>query len=226
MNNPTYFRREFMLPVKQLDAPKFVYISDGKSVLNIPIPVYGGVSIAEQELVDKITKEKGLGTVDPLIKTIADKVAPLNGGDPVKVATALINYKLGNRYPDPIADYRGYFLLNAETEFAQFTAAVDERKLDRWEYAACAHAMLSRVDGLTKLNEGTEWKTEDALDPKKLAPGHLLQLFNLYQLESSSADIEPYTNSANEFTWKPAKATDTPVVPAEKVDVEAIAGKS
>jgi hypothetical protein len=224
MKNSTYFRREFMLPVKQLNAPKFVYISDGKSVLSIAIPVYGGVSIAEQELVDKITKKKGLGTVDPLIKAIADKIAPLNGGDPIKVATALINYKLGNRYPDPIADYRGYFLINAEVEFAQFTAAVDERRLDRWEYAACAHAMLSRVDNLVEINGG-KWETEDALDPKKMAPGHLLQLFNLYQLEASSADIEPYTNDQNEFTWKPAKAADAPVVPAEKVDVEAIAGK-
>jgi hypothetical protein len=224
MNNLTYFKREFMLPVKQLNAPKFVYISDGKSVLSIAIPVYGGVSIAEQELVDKITKKKGLGTVDPLIKTIADKIAPLNGGDPIKVATALISYKLGNRHPDPIADYRGYFLINAEAEFAQFTAAVDERRLDRWEYAACAHAMLSRVDNLTEINGG-EWKTEDALDPKKMAPGHLLQLFNLYQLEASSADIESYVNEQNEFTWKSAKATEAPAVPAEKVDVEAIAGK-
>jgi hypothetical protein len=224
MKNSTYFRREFMLPVKQLNAPKFVYISDGKSVLSIAIPVYGGVSIAEQELVDKITKTKGLGTVDPLIKTIANKVAPINGGDPNKIATALVNYKLGNRYPDPIADYRGYFLNNAETEFAQFTAAVDERRLDRWEYAACAHAMLSRVDNLAEINGG-KWATEDALDPKKLAPGHLLQLFNLYQLEASSADIEAYVNDQNEFTWKPAKATEPSAVPAEKVDVEAIAGK-
>jgi hypothetical protein len=173
-------------------------------------------------LIDKITKEKGLGTVDPLIKSISDKIAPLNGGDPVKVATALINYKLGNRYPDPIADYRGYFLLNVEAEFSQFVAAVDERKLDRWEYAACAHALLSRVPNLVELNGG-KWKTEDALNPELMPPGILVQLFNLYQLEASGADVDQYTNDQNEFTWKPAKATDTPV--AEKETAEALAGK-
>jgi hypothetical protein len=223
MNNQRNFKREIMLPIKRVDAPKTVYVSDGKGgVLDIPIPVRGGVSISEQELVDKITKEKGLGTVDPLIKSISDKIAPLNGGDPVKVATALINYKLGNRYPDPIADYRGYFLLNVEAEFSQFVAAVDERKLDRWEYAACAHALLSRVPNLVELNGG-KWKTEDALNPELMPPGILVQLFNLYQLEASGADVDQYTNDQNEFTWKPAKATDTPV--AEKETAEALAGK-
>jgi hypothetical protein len=224
MNNQHYFQREFMLTVEKIGAPKTVYVADDYGYrFPVPIPVFGGVSISEQEFVDKINKEKGEGTVEPLMLELANKVAPLNGGDPDKILTALIKYRRSRtEWSNPIEDYEAYFLRHAKPEFDQFIDALKGQRLTKWVYAAAAHALLNRVSNLEALH-GRKWKTEDALNPEVMSAGVLLQFHNLFQLESWGTDLTPYLNDKNEFTYKALQATDTPVAKEEKAEV--LAGK-
>lgn len=216
-----------MLTVERIDAPRSVYVADGfGSRFPVAIPLQGSVSVNAQELVKKVIKDKGPMALNPLIKSMASTIAPLNGGDPNKIANALIKYQRGGeQYPDPIEGYRGYFLNHAEDDYNKFLTAVeDTKRLDDWTCAAQAHALLLRIPNLAELH-GAKWKTEDALNSEIMTPGILVQFSNLYNLELGLADISEYTNDKNEFTWKPKKPASAPAVPAEQESVEVLAGK-
>lgn len=213
-----------MLPIKRLTAPRTVYIANGLGDrLDLAIPVRGGISLNEQNLVEKVIKEKGTGTLNPLMKSIAQKIAENNGGDPIKVLTLLVKYSRGDRFPDPLADYRSYAMMYCQDEFDQYSAAVEDGKLAQQELAGCLHALLTRVEP-TQEFDPKKWKTEMALNSDELPFSLLQQAGNLYYLEAQGRDISQYVNADNEFTWVPAKVKDD--APVEKETAEAIAGKS
>jgi hypothetical protein len=220
MNNKTHFKREFMLTVERIGAPKTVYVADSAGYrFPVPVPIYGGVSISEQEFVDKIIKEKGVGTIPPLIVTIANKIAPLNGGDATKVAAALIKYQRNEL--NALDEYEGYLLIHAKDEFDQFVAGVEGPRLKKWGYAAESHALLNRVPDM-ETRHGRKWKTEDALDPKIMTDGVLLEFNNLFQLEAMGADLTPYINDRQEFTWNRKAGTQET---KKEEEAEVLAGK-
>ena len=220
MNNSKHFK-VFMLPIKRLNHIPHVYISDGQGQrLDILIPVRGGASTSEQALVEKIIKEKGAGSLNPLMKTIAQKTAEKNGGDPLKVLTLLVQYTRGDYDEDPLKDYRSYFLTHCEEEFEQFVAATETGILRKWEMAGCMHALLSRV-GPTEEFSPAKWKTEMALDGKILPLSVLREAANLYYLEAEGRDLTPYVNAEMEFTFVP----DAKLKEREQEKAEAVAGK-
>lgn len=223
MNNQTHFKREFMLTVERIGTPRAVYVADVYGFrFPVPIPVFGGVSISEQDFVDKIVKEKGEGTITALMLEIANKIAPLNGGDPNKILTGLIKYQRGGgQWKHYIEDYEPYFLNHAKDEYERLVAGVEGQRLIKMGQAAQAHALLNRVPDLEE-RHGRKWKTEDALDPKIMSSGVLLQFSNLYQIELGMMNLAEHVNEKDEFTWRPKP--NTPVVKEEET-AEALAGK-
>jgi hypothetical protein len=214
-----------MLPIKRLNTIPSVYISDGQGQrLDLLIPVRGGASVSEQALVEKVVKEHGVGSLNPLMKAIATKTAEKNGGDPIKVLTLLVKYSRGEYEEDPLGDYRSYFITHCEDEFNQFVAATETGILRKWEMAACIHALLSRVPPSEEFSPA-KWKTEMALDGKILPLSVLREAANLYYLEAQGQDITPYVNADLEFTFIPDSKLKVMEDKKEREKAEAIAGK-
>lgn len=221
MNNAKHFNHSYMLPIKRLNTIPSVYISDGKGQrLDVLIPLRGGVSASEAALVEKIIKEHGTGTLNPLMKTIAKKTAEKNGGDSMKVLTLLVQYTRGDFIEDPLKEYRSYFIEYCEEEFEQFNKANETNILRKWEMAGCVHALLSRVAPSNEFSPA-KWKTEMALEGNILPISVLKEAANLYYLEAQGNDIAPYVNAEFEFTYIP----DLVLNARKEESVEVVAGK-
>jgi len=221
--------------IKDLDAPKTVIVKP----IPYPIPIKGGISVAEQAKADELRKDHGFQSLDPLIKSIASKTAEKNGNDPVKIATQLIELRkirADIRVFDPVEDYRGYFLIHCEEEFTQFENSLRSKIIDRKEASIGAYLMLKRI------SKNDIPKTDD-FDPSKLTLEHLLdpdfipkevleELYYLYLVENSDRDINDFLNDAREFSVKHDKQNQEENAKAEnsqaKVEesTEVVAGKS
>jgi hypothetical protein len=216
----------FMRLIKKLDAPKTVIVDP----IEWPIPVRGGISIQERIKIDELVKEKGEASLDEMIRTIATETAKHNGNDPVKIATQLIEYRKvrGQTFiDDPVADYRGYFLIHCRDEFGKFEEALRGNEIDRYELAAAVYVLLKRIQKNEEFDPA-KLKITDLLDPEFLPFSVLQELYNLYLVENSGRDINEFLNDKGEFRGeygrkKTEEAKDAQPVVEEKV--EAIAGK-
>lgn len=237
MNNQTYFKREFMLfPIQRLDRPQTVRVSNGDEKnplkLEIDIPVMGDISGTEQQTVQAITKEKGLRSVEPLIKEIATAIAQHYADNPkendaIKIAakfTQLIKTRANTNYGDPIEGYRAYFVMNPSSTFEELERRLKSGEADKYEMAAGAFVLLKRA------------KKTDEFDPSKLKIEHLVDaslmpsalvqaLYYLYLVESANGDISEYLGPDGYFNSAYRKGEIPVTAEEDKESPEELAGK-
>jgi len=228
------------IPIELINQPDVVYIADEfGNKLPLPIRVMGGLSLPERELIKAVSKEHGEQAIVDAIKEIANIVAPLNGNDPVKIAQALQEYREGS--DNPLADYKGYFIMHCSKEFDRFNELLTV-DANAWERSARIHVVLNRVPAGSYKVSGfdkefkwnpRDWKTEYAMDGEKLKVSIADQIDIFCRAEIAGTvsrfikRVNPLEGPAyDEFTYGNLKAEAEPEKDKpEKETAEAIAKK-
>jgi hypothetical protein len=218
-------------PIDQVDFVRSVYVSDSLGTLSaIEFPLMRGLSLPEQELVEREIKERTEFKVKTLIKPIAQKVAEQTKARPEEIAAELYQYmrsqSTSNEKFYDINEIEGVAALHGIEELDEFKKIVSKtRDINQ---SIRVFIMMRRTDPNKALNwNPTAWKVEDALDPTEIGAEHSIQISLLCQLEEAgkahycietrmnkegqAVDVFYYTNDAYEKAQKKYESsTDKP----------------
>jgi hypothetical protein len=212
-------------PIDQVDFVRSVYVSDSLGTLSaIEFPLMRGLSLSEQELVEREIKERTEFKAKLLIKPIAQKVAEQTKERPEEIAGKLYKY-IRNQFTD-IEDIEGVAALHGIEELDEFKDVINKtRDINQ---SIRVFLMMRRTTANKALGwNPTAWKVEDAMNPAEIGAEHSIQISLLCQLEEAgkahycietrmnkegqAVDVFYYTNDAYEKAQKKHESsTDKP----------------
>jgi hypothetical protein len=212
-------------PIDQVDFVRSVYVSDSLGTLSaIEFPLMRGLSLPEQELVEREIKERTEFKAKLLIKPIAQKIAEQTKERPEEVAGKLYKY-IRNQFTD-IEDIEGVAALHGIEELDEFKDVIGKtRDINQ---SIRVFLMMRRTAANKALGwNPTAWKVEDAMNPAEIGTEHSIQISLLCQLEEAgkahycietrmnkegqAVDVFYYTNDAYEKAQKKYESsTDKP----------------
>jgi hypothetical protein len=203
-------------PIDQVDFVRSVYVSDSLGTLSaIEFPLMRGLSLPEQELVEREIKERTEFKAKLLIKPIAQKVAEQTKERPEEIAGKLYKY-IRNQFTD-IEDIEGVAALHGIEELDEFKDVINKtRDINQ---SIRVFLMMRRTTPNKALGwNPSSWKVEDAMNPAEIVTEHSIQISLLCQLEEAgkahycietrmnkegqAVDVFYYTNDAYEKAQK------------------------